>query len=209
MPDGTEATQRIKRGRKFDQVIAAGRRMFMDGGFERVSVDEIAREAGVSKATLYSYFPDKRLLFVEVMKAEAEDRARALMAAEGLDTPPETFLYGAAREIIDIVLSDFGVNFYRMSVTEGAHFSALARVFYESGPEAGHAVFVPYFEAAEARGELSIPNKVLATEQFFELSKAWLHPRRIMEVQTAFTEAEKDEVAREAVAMFLARYGTG
>jgi len=62
MPDGTDIE--IKRGRKFDQVLSGARDVFLRDGFEGASVDDIARAAGVSKATLYSYFPDKRLLFM-------------------------------------------------------------------------------------------------------------------------------------------------
>ena len=72
----------IRRGRKFDQVLAGAREVFLRDGFEGASVDDIAREAGVSKATLYSYFPDKRLLFQEVARAEcrrAADEAEAMV----------------------------------------------------------------------------------------------------------------------------------
>ncbi len=55
MADGTPT---VKRGRKFDQVLQGAREIFMSDGFEGASVDDIARAAGVSKATLYSYFPD-------------------------------------------------------------------------------------------------------------------------------------------------------
>jgi AcrR family transcriptional regulator len=59
-----------KKGRKYDQVLDGARDVFLQDGFEGASVDEIARSAGVSKATLYSYFPDKRLLFMEVATRE-------------------------------------------------------------------------------------------------------------------------------------------
>ena len=49
--------------------------VFLRDGFDGASVDDIAREAGVSKATLYSYFPDKRLLFLEVAKTECARQA--------------------------------------------------------------------------------------------------------------------------------------
>ena len=68
-------TPKIRKGRKFDQVLEGARAIFMRDGFEGASVDDIAREAGVSKATLYSYFPDKRLLFMEVAKAECNRQA--------------------------------------------------------------------------------------------------------------------------------------
>ena len=61
----------VKQGRKFDQVLDGARKVFMRDGFEGASVDDIAREACVSKATLYSYFPDKRLLFIEVQRSSA------------------------------------------------------------------------------------------------------------------------------------------
>ena len=43
-----------RKGRKFDQVINGARNIFLSQGFEGASVDVIARQAGVSKATLYS-----------------------------------------------------------------------------------------------------------------------------------------------------------
>ena len=50
----TAVAAEIKKGRKFDQVLDGAREIFLRDGFEGASVDEIARAAGVSKATLYS-----------------------------------------------------------------------------------------------------------------------------------------------------------
>ena len=41
---------------KKDQIIEAARLLFHKYGFKKVSMDEIAREAGVNKRTIYSYF---------------------------------------------------------------------------------------------------------------------------------------------------------
>ena len=68
----TAMSAEIKKGRKFDQVLEGARRIFMRDGFEGASVDDIARSAEVSKATLYSYFPDKRILFSEVAHRHGE-----------------------------------------------------------------------------------------------------------------------------------------
>ena len=70
----------VKQGRKWDQVLDGARTVFMRDGFEGASVDDIVREAGVSKATLYSYFPDKRLLFIEVAKIECLAQSDAAIA---------------------------------------------------------------------------------------------------------------------------------
>jgi AcrR family transcriptional regulator len=79
----TQTAQVVRKGRKFDQVLTGARKVFMADGFEGASVDDIARAAEVSKATLYSYFPDKKLLLgdfldivkLEVRKLDGEDNA--------------------------------------------------------------------------------------------------------------------------------------
>ncbi|MGR3492843.1 MAG: TetR/AcrR family transcriptional regulator, partial [Shimia sp.] len=153
MPDGTAPS--IRKGRKYGQVLAGARSVFFDQGFDGASVDDIAKAAGVSKATLYSYFPDKRLLFVEVVRAECDALTDATFQLVDYDTPAREFLTAAGRTILSIFLSDFGTQFYRMSVTEGPKFAELAAAFYEAGPVTARREFRPFFEAAEARGELS------------------------------------------------------
>ena len=80
----------IARGRKFQQVLEGARAIFLRDGFEGASVDDIAREAGVSKATLYSYFPDKRVMFIEVFRSELAREAGAAfaVAAGSFDEEP-------------------------------------------------------------------------------------------------------------------------
>ena len=70
----------IRKGRKYDQVLEGARIVFLRDGFEGASVDDIAREAGVSKATLYSYFASKEELFFAVIAKVT--REAALMLAD-------------------------------------------------------------------------------------------------------------------------------
>ncbi len=57
-------------GRKMAQVNEAAHRLFLEHGFAATSMDAVAREAGVSKATLYSYFPSKEALFAHLIADE-------------------------------------------------------------------------------------------------------------------------------------------
>ena len=63
-------SQSVSPGRKFDQVVRGAAAIFLRDGFAGASVDDIARAARVSKATLYSYFPDKSHMFQEAMRTE-------------------------------------------------------------------------------------------------------------------------------------------
>jgi len=200
-------TASVKKGRKFDQVLDGARQVFMADGFEGASVDTIAKRAGVSKATLYSYFPDKRLLFMEVARTECGRQAKAAAASVDMSNPPAEVLTEAATQMLKFFLSGFGQRVFRICVAESDRFPELGQQFYESGPAIVQEVLVAYFDLAIARGELKIDDKELAAHQFSELCKSYLFPRIIFGVQTEFSDAEINRVINGAVDVFLARYG--
>lgn len=202
------ATAQINRnGRKFQQVLDGARSVFLSDGFEGASVDDIARAAGVSKATLYSYVPDKRLLFMEVARAEC--RRQADEAVELIDdtAAPETVLRAGARRLIGILMSDFSQSMYRICMAEAHRFPELGRNFYESGPALGRERIAGYLRRAVARGELRITDFDLAADQFIELCKADIFLRVMCGLIPAPSEAEITRVVDGAVSTFLARYG--
>lgn len=203
------APEAIRKGRKYDQVLAGARTVFLRDGFEGASVDDIAREAGVSKATLYSYFPDKRLLFMEFAKAECRRQAEEGAAAVDMNRPPAEVLTDAARRMVAFLLSDFGMRVFRICVAESDRFPALGHEFYHSGPEMVRTKLAHYLRLAVERGELAIEDVGLAADQFHALCKGGLHDRVVFGICAHCPPADIDKTVREAVAMFLARYATG
>jgi len=201
------AAPTIRRGRKFDQVTSGARAIFLRDGFERASVDDIAREAGVSKATLYSYFPDKRLLFLEVAKAECRrvaDEAEALIH----DTAPVAqVLQMAAQRIVGFMMSDFGARMFRVAVAESENFPAMAHDFYHSGPLMIRERLSTYLRKAVDRGELAIDDIDLAADQFAQLCKADIQDRLIFGGAGCCSPRDLTRTIEGAVAMFMARYG--
>ena len=201
------AHQEIKRGRKYGQVLNGAWEVFRRDGFEGASVDDIARESGVSKATLYSYFPDKRLLFLEVAKGECCRQATESSDLIPCKAAPATVLTGAATRMVDFFLSDFGMRVFRICVAESDRFPELGREFYRNGPALARARLVDYFHEAEARGELRITDKDLAADQFAELCKADLFSRLVFGIGGPISAADRTRVITGAVETFLARYG--
>lgn len=53
-------------------ILSAARELFVHQGVDRVSMDAVAAEAGVSKATVYEYFGDKRRLFEAILSDASE-----------------------------------------------------------------------------------------------------------------------------------------
>ena len=203
----TRQDRRIRKGRKFDQVVGGAREVFLREGFEGASVDAIARTAGVSKATLYSYFPDKKLLFLEVAKAECLRQSDTAMVAAGEGADIEAALTGIARRMTAFFLSDFGQQVFRICVAEADRFPELGRTFYQSGPALARRRLAQFLEAGVTRGDLVIEDCSLAADQFAELCKADLFPRKIFNIGGEITAADTERVIAGAVATFMARYG--
>src|SRR5689334_1058061 len=51
------------------QLLKLGQELFSNFNYDELSIDEIARRAGISKGLLYHYFPSKRDYYVEVIRA--------------------------------------------------------------------------------------------------------------------------------------------
>ncbi len=200
-------TGAIKRGRKFDQVVEGAREVFLTDGYEGASVDDIARAARVSKATLYSYFPDKRRLFMEVARRECQRQADTAIARTRMSGPAAEVMFDAATAMTKFFLSDFGRQTYRIAVAESERFPEVGREFYESGPTLARNALTAYIRDRIAAGELEIDDIELAADQFIELCKASLHTKWVLGIRTDFTDAEVERVIRGAVATFMARYG--
>ncbi|MDW3180658.1 MULTISPECIES: TetR/AcrR family transcriptional regulator [unclassified Roseobacter] len=204
----TSTAEMIRKGRKFDQVLEGARQVFMADGFEGASVDEIARVANVSKATLYSYFPDKRLLFMEVATTECQRQASDALNRIDMSAAPEEVLTQTGQHFLGFITSKFGQQIFRICVAESDRFPELGQKFYNSGPAVMRAEMAAYFEEAEARGELRIEDRTLAADQFGELCKADVWPRLIFGMTKVVTVDEIERVVDGAVKTFMARYGT-
>ena len=201
-----DATPIIRTGRKFEQVLEGARQVFMTDGFEGANVDDIAKKAGVSKATLYSYFPDKRLLFMEVVNQECERQSQSAIDNIDQSALPRDVLTQAGQHFLRFLTSQFGQQVFRICVAESDRFPEIGRAFYGSGPERMRMEMVGYFTESIARGELKIADLTLAADQFAELCKADLWPRLVFGVMSSVTEADINRVVDGAVETFLARY---
>lgn len=198
----------VTRGRKFLQVLEGARTIFLRDGFEGAAVDDIAREAGVSKATLYSYFPDKRIMFMEVFRNELASEAADASALIEVDLPVEQVLPFIVQIVSAHMISEFGLRIFRVSVGEAERFPSLAQEYYESGPVLLRQQLINYLEKCIRRGELRIPDLELAADQLIELSSVTVHDRALFLGTHSIDKEMLRKVNRSAVDMFLAYYGT-
>lgn len=70
------------------EIVRAAFELFANAGYEAVSMESIAEAAGVSRATLFNYFPQKELILREIAASRAEKLKRILAEFERDETEP-------------------------------------------------------------------------------------------------------------------------
>ena len=80
----TTAKRRMRGPERKAQILVVARKVFGRNGFHGVSMDDVAREAGVTKPILYDHFSSKEALYLALLDAdslELEERLRSALAA--------------------------------------------------------------------------------------------------------------------------------
>lgn len=198
---------RSERGeQKYAQVLEGARRVFLSDGYEGASVDDIARAAGISKATLYRHFPDKAALFSAVLGRECRAQAELHPELCYHDRPIAEFLLDLARDVLNFTLSDFGQAIFRIAVGESARFPQVGETFYDTGSELNRIRLAPALRLAVERGELGPLDPDYASQVFYGVCKADLAHRRLFKGHVP-TEQEIERHARRTVETFMRAFG--
>lgn len=175
---------------------------FAARGFSEASISRIARDAGVSKKTIYARFPGKDALFVAVVE-DLATRAHAAVL-DGMTTmagPPEQVLTRFGTHIARDWTSPHVVAIYRLIICEVGRFPRLGEIFTTT-MEVMRSTLAGYLQQEADAGTLAIADPVAAARQFGMLAYGELRERTLLG-ETVTEKAIAATVGR-AVALFLA-----
>lgn len=186
-------------------ILEGAGRVFARDGYEGASMARIAREVGVSKGTLYNYFPSKAALFHGVVSTGCDRSIKHIFdnTPEGGD--PQETLHSLGLSVMDMLLSPFRQAIHRMVMSEAGQFPELAHTFFEAGPQRGLNYLSTWLERENQAGRLVVPDPEFAAEQFFGLCQTKLVMRARLQLLEA-TPADIERVVRGAIAVFLKAY---
>lgn len=206
---GRQAQRR--RGRPKDAskraaIIAAARRIFFSANPRALRMERIAREAGVSKATLYAYFPNLAELLRAVIQ---EHRAHMTVALERL---PETTadirssLIQFGQSLLAFLTSPEAIALQRMLAAEPGLRRLLGRLVYREGPEEMRARVARIVAAAAARGDLVVRNCERAAEHLLGMWQGIVVVGLVMGGRARPSPREQERAVEEAVDAWLRAY---
>lgn len=83
-------TEHLLKDQRLEQILVAAGRLFATKGYDKTSVDEIAREAGLSKGAIYWYFPSKEQILIALAEQfEHQSQSAVIQMAEDTQLGPE------------------------------------------------------------------------------------------------------------------------
>jgi AcrR family transcriptional regulator len=187
---------------KRERMLEAARSLFLAHGYGAVSMDAVARAAGVSKATLYAHFESKDRLFATIIATTCSRKwefLESLSDEGGL----RQALIDIASACLGLMLREDSLAVYRMTIAESARFPELGRAFYENGPQAFRERLATWIAKRAALGWLDVPDVGTAADQFMGMLRGNLHMRASLGLLPASTEAVIDQAAADATDTFL------
>lgn len=162
---------------KDEAILLAAGDLFLERGFETVSLDTVAHDAGVSKATIYARYADKDALFAAVLRQECERFVAPDSFSPAPDQPVRDTLIALGTRFLDLVTSDKAMRMHRVLVAETARAPRMAELFYETAVESLKNRFAAWIEVETARGRLRINDPHGAAWRYLGAVKGEAHLR--------------------------------
>jgi TetR/AcrR family transcriptional repressor of mexJK operon len=183
--------------RKDEAILDAAARLFASRGLS-VSMDEIARCAGVSKQTLYNRYRSK----IEIASAVAAQRSEAISAPLLGDGPPEQVLEQLALGMLQKLVSPEHANALRAAALASTEAPELGRAVYDAGPAEGRRRLAEWLATQTRLGLLAVDDPVQAAEMFSGMVHGHGHLRSLLGLE-GFAPDQAADRARACAARFV------
>jgi TetR/AcrR family transcriptional repressor of mexJK operon len=180
--------------------------VFLEKGFDRASVGEMAKRANASKATYYNRYATKELLFSAIIRRKTDRVEEAFANIIRNDEDIEIALKTFGERLLMLILLDDSVAIDRVISMEAQRFPELGKIFYESGPGRMAELLTTYLRQKVSEGALTIPHPRLAAEQFIDMVTGFIVRRAVLGIGDRATTREKNQRVHTAVDVFLKAY---
>jgi AcrR family transcriptional regulator len=154
MQTNDPAQRRRRKEARPQELLDAALALFVQKGFAATRAEEVAVQAGVSKGTLYLYYPSKEELLKAVIAHYLSDRI-----AEG--AAQTAGFSGTATELLQSILIDWWTQIYespaagvfKLVITEVRNFPEIASFYHREVVERGHDLLGGIVRQGIAQGE--------------------------------------------------------
>ncbi len=201
---GIEQYHQQLREKKKSAAMTAASELFLTQGYKNTSLQQIAKKADVSTATLFKNFPTKAALLEAIVEDFWQDNVQC-------DAPPDASIEPAK------VLFKIGLDyarrmrspgmqaFYRLVISEAVDFPDLGDALYDKGKGAVIERLQAYLGKEKVAGRFS-GDASAAANQFLAVIAGQVFWPELITKGCGGTDAEMEDVVRDAAELVMVRY---
>ena len=188
---------------KRQRILESAKSLFLKQGYHGSSMNEIARDAGVTKLTVYNHFQDKATLFT----CAIQDTCEALIMARPPQLSTDSNFQQALAQLcalsLEIVYLPEAIKLEYLLLDLASQQSPLLQQFYQASHQKLNQVWQHFFQQAIALG--FIPNRPL--EQLIQLMLSLLlgqrHHEILLGIRPIPAADEQQQLIQSSIQLFL------
>lgn len=182
-------------------ILKAALSLFGHAGYDGVTMDDIAKQAGLSRATLYQHFKNKEELFTAIIQ---ESKTMAVFRDPLFRDYKGDLSYVVekiGREFLGMFDEPDRLNLLRMIICESPRFPEIGQLLYREAISRGIVKVAAYLEKLKETGELREIDSMLAARILFGILQSFVVIDKL--INPSGRDFTEEEIVSGVVDIFL------
>lgn len=190
------------------KILQAAKSIFLKMGYHATNMNQIAKEAGVTKLTVYNHFQDKNNLFMCAIEESCEESIRAKQFQLTADSDFKQALVLMCQRALSIIYLPEALKLDCLLFELAAEQSPLTRQFFDASHTRMCHVWCDFFEQAIGFKFIQADEPIKQTELIISLMLGIRHQQVLLSLAPVPTADEIDQMIEHAIEIFLLKYQT-
>ncbi|MEQ1290958.1 TetR/AcrR family transcriptional regulator [Acinetobacter johnsonii] len=190
---------------KRQRILEVARQLFLQHGYHGSSMDHIAKEAHVTKLTVYNHFQDKANLF----SCAIEETCEKLMLGRSFLQRAEDFvpmLKQICALSMHIINLPEAIKLEHLLLQLAAEQNPLLENFYKASHLKMRAIWEQFFDQAQTLGVLQFEQVNEVITLLMSLLFGYRHQEMLLGMNEVPNAKQREQLIQEAIAIFLLKY---
>lgn len=188
------------------KILEAAKTVFLTCGYHGSSMNQIAKQAGVTKLTVYNHFQDKATLFTCAIEATCEAFMNAKHLTLHAHCDFEQYFYHACELALNIIYLPEAIKLEHLLLELAAEKNPLALQFYNASHQHLCVVWQDLFEQAMMFEFIQKAPVEKMTELILSLLLGLRHHEVLLGVHQPPTKTEQQQIIMQSIEIFLLKY---
>jgi len=193
-----------------NRILEAAEKQFLTYGYDSTRLEDIVREARVSKTAIYKIFGGKRELFLALNDAMVDGLVKKIKSLNTLNTHSiddiRQSLMFFGNKYISALLQEHRLSLFRLNLSIATRFQDAAKNYYQFGPQTIQDSLSQFFQDAHEKKLMNIANPTFAAVQFMGLIRGNDHIHALLEIGYRPDDTELSDYVESCVTLFLNGY---